>query len=288
MASLIGCLLGELNGAMSFEYVTQANNFWYPPDAVYTYPSSQGIHTHSSAIGGKITASTGSTKRCAYYEPSSGVSPSYRGSSQRIYPDITSHNFIIAGFFKTDLATNSGFAELTAFGGSGILGSTKIGYTNSLQLYYYISDDGYLNSSPIIMITCSGNDASGHTVYFDSLLPAIDYIELHPTRQTQSFTTKNFESTWTAGGRYSSYQYGIYRRWQVYVEYLTELEKNIINRWWREKFDLMFTFDSSDANELMVCRLVNNQTPIMQRKQPYSDYYEGYLDIEEINQSLVY
>ena len=68
------------------------------------------------------------------------------------------------------------------------------------------------------------------------------------------------------------------------MRFLPTSHADLINWWWENQFNLVFTLDTSDSESTRILRMVNERQPIGGRIRPYKDQWQGTLQLESIDE----
>ena len=273
----LGCLLGQDDGAQSFEVASAAN-----PTNIQSWTLSPGGTTrffeaaevHSSAQAYKvITTSYGVGRVVAQYQHS--FSNDLLG---RAFPDVNTHRHDVD--FWARVATT---AESGQFYQDFFLGVPKfIPYGQTLSNVKaspaYIS-----NNSATYVRFVAQPQVSTATLYLDDVLTRVDQITLYPEWSFQEQARLMQSRHRTLGGKAHVYTWGKYFAYEVPLRFLSTSHAALINWWWERQFQLLFTLDTSDSESSFIVRIANDRQPIGGRVKPYADLYQGVLQLESVH-----
>jgi hypothetical protein len=81
-----------------------------------------------------------------------------------------------------------------------------------------------------------------------------------------------------SGDRYV-YNWGRYRRIKFSIRYVDSATMNIVNNWWRN--DTKLEFYEQGTTDITSCQLTNSTIPIGEFVRPYTNLFEGRVELEE-------
>jgi len=271
----IGVLLGAYGGGQSLEHVSS----W----ALQTVACSFSIQTsdvHSSAYSAKLEVysrdSEGSTELALRYQYAVANDAYERWSSE-----VNTHAMVSYAWARIDTAANSG--NITVRTG---VSCTHLGYSASPTRYRL---GGNISSaSGIVFDVYRDPSVDSYAVYLDDVLTVADVINLTPDLDVFRGTKQHRQDAKGLGGTYLSYAWGEEYRWTVQVRYMPDSERNLLNRWWKNGWPVMFTWDGSDTSQTFVGVLDGQEPPVQQLMAPYGDLWAGTIRVTALGGSLVF
>ena len=271
----LGCLLGQYDGAQSFDVASvagSAQNSWALSGSLVQL-SNNIIRVHSSNQGIIINNVIGEAIAVAAYD--------YRTADDaflRWFPEVISHD------------TQVDFWALSGYGGTegqlyqdfGAAGDHKIIAIGGLASYRNTYVVTSANNTAYFRIVSTRVNTT--VVIIDDVLFQTDKITLHPEYSFVSKERVNKALNRTLGGNLHSYVWGKYFAYDVPLRFLSTSHTDLINWWWENQFNLLFTLDTSDTESNFICRIVNETQPIESRIAPYPNQWQGLLQLESVNQ----
>lgn len=202
------------------------------------------------------------------------------------YSDLSSHRIVAYSWARSATEAASGSLAMV-WSSSNETVRTPMGYDGSALKRYQL--DIIVSSGDSTILSLEISSRTNTTVnYVDDVLTSVDVIDLNPDFNTMELDAKDKIQGNTLSGRFYTYEKYNRNRWMLPLQYLPEDDKNKINWWWRNKFNVMFTMSQSDTTDMFVCQIVNAQQLISTRNEPYHDLWSGTLDLEEVSKSLVF
>ena len=300
----LGVLLGQYDMAQgmeqigSWEIINGIDEGWFVLDdptqgaldnTDYTLPDwavdlefqTQTTHVYSSTTGFRFDISSNGTGGHVWYN--------YNLADDLLdkrYGNATSHRVMSYLWGKTDTEAYSGGVTAT-FSAHNV--SWKVPYTDSTSLHRHVFDFTMNSGDDLeLRFDFDVTTTSSPKVYFDSVVTAVDVIQLQPSMAFQEFDYKNLDRVYSLGGIHTHYSYFNRKRWMMSLRHVKETEKEIINRWWKNDWNLLFTTNNSMDGNLHIVRIKNNQMPLQQLEAPYHDEWTGLLELEEVTRELVF
>ena len=283
----LGALLGQYDRAQSFD-VDSAGSLsqvqsWAKADQTswYFVGCAQATHVHSSqqALKVEVFSRSGSESilSYAYGQPEDA----YR----RWFPEVDTHAVATRGWMLVDPITSSGDYRFQLFAGAGafeVLPGKTFG-TDPLRhhrLATTVSSEA--GGTPRVGIHIPDGAAVNSTaaVYVDDVLTTVDELALQPEwtfrERAQLIRTQHRTRT----GELHDFVWEKYFAYSVPLQFLSDSHAPLLNWWWENQFNLLFTLDTSDSESLYVVRIVNGSQPIDRRMRPYADRWRGTLRLE--------
>ncbi|MDH4247891.1 MAG: hypothetical protein OEW39_08745 [Deltaproteobacteria bacterium] len=277
---MLGCLLGQYNGAQSFDVASSALTTAVSSWTKYHAQSSIYLQTavvHSSGQGIRCEVySTGTAQTVLTYD--------YAAANDlygRWFTEVVTHAIHYKGWVRAD--ANSGTAIIIGEAGSANLNLFPVPQSTTLQPFARLSH--VYSSGPYKEFTVHINAALSNSmaVYVDDVLTTIDPITLYPewslTEQARLIQARHR----TLGGKEHVYTWGKYFAYEVPLRFLSDSHAALINWWWENQFHLLFTLDTSDSESSFIVRIANDRQPIGGRVKPYVDLWQGVLQLESVH-----
>lgn len=82
----------------------------------------------------------------------------------------------------------------------------------------------------------------------------------------------------TRSGRKFTYKWGEVQKRKFSVRFLSSGTASIINSWWSTNADVKL--QESGSNEVFMCRISNDDTPISHFEKPHNDKFRGVIELE--------
>jgi hypothetical protein len=117
------------------------------------------------------------------------------------------------------------------------------------------------------------------TVFVDDVLTVVDALALHPEWSLEERAHLERSVHRTQEGRLHGYTWHRHAAFRVPLRWLSGLEAERVNWWWEVQAPLAFTLDSSDAERVVPCLLVNDTQPVGRRIRPLADAWQGTLEL---------
>ncbi len=277
MSFELGVLLGEYDGSQSFRDVGSWSNTWSPGSLDVT---SGTTNTHSSDSAGVLF--NGST-------PTGALIYGYGNDNDafaRWSSEVDTHSFISHFWARTADSVNSG-EYIGFFAGE----FEPIAHSDSDVQHYRLDGNvssGYVLGVSFYFTKLDATTISGATseLYMDDVLTAVDIINMLPSRDQENQESQGRIDSTTLGGRYVDYKWSDQTRFSVPVRYMPSSEAEMINRWWKNGYNLMFTDNSSDENRTYIVRIANTSQPFARVMRPYNDLFESTLIFDVIDYGL--
>ncbi|MDH4249041.1 MAG: hypothetical protein OEW39_14650 [Deltaproteobacteria bacterium] len=277
----LGCLLGQYDGAQSFDVASKALttlvNSWikFGPQSSAYFQSSA---VHSSGQGIRCEAYSNATGQALLSYDHATANDLYA----RWSPDVTTHAIRYQGWVYAD--ANSGVAVVLADEGPGVGFLVKY-IPQGTQLSPYLAQTHIYSFTSLVgqNIYVVPGVTNSMAVYWDDVLTTIDPITLYPewsfTEQARLIQARHR----TLGGREHVYTWGKYFAYEVPLRFLSTSHAALINWWWSNQFHLLFTLDTSDSESNFIVRIANDRQPIGGRVKPYVDLWQGVLQLESVH-----
>jgi hypothetical protein len=236
----------------------------------------QSTSVHSSGQGVRIEVysddATGGSELWKY--PYKRANDAYA----RWFPDITTHNFRIDTWARANDAAGSGSVRFSVEG----VGQVPIPHASDLQplrFFTVMTSGGDQGEGEINRIATVDSFA----VFLDSWVAQADWINLSPDEGFEEVSPILAARHGALSGARSVYRWHRAHEWNVPLSFLSDSHAGLLNWWWRNQFTLAFTLDTSDANTLFLCRMVNEEQPMSKKISPYDHNWQGVLRLASIN-----
>lgn len=112
---------------------------------------------------------------------------------------------------------------------------------------------------------------------------AIDPIQLHPGWGFAEQQVQRRSQHRTQFGDLYTYPWIRFSRFTVPLDFVNSADSSRINRWWRADMLLAFTLDTSAAISTVLCRAVNDTSPLSSHAALYPDRFRGDLVLEGVS-----
>lgn len=283
----LGCLLGQYDKAQSFDVdsvaLVKTVNSW-----------------------GTITANATSW----YF--STDINSSNQGLELQVYSWGSNRNGVLRYRYDSDndayarwfsdIATHNIQSDIWArIDKSGFDNTVRISIDNKpnipilensiLQNYRYITTtySGQTSQSPFLDFDTVLATIDSFSLFIDDVLTQVDPIILHPEYSFQEEASFINIKHRTVGGEYRVSPWEKHFAYTIPLRFLSDSHAALINWWWENKFNLLFTLNTSDSESLYVCQITNQQQPIGRRIRPHNNLWEGVIQLESIDRgSLVF
>ena len=283
----LGCLLGQLNRAMSFDvastsWATSVGSWSKGVTAVSAYFNS--TDTHSSAQGARIEAYSNNLTRSV--RVSHRTADDYNG---RKFPDVSTHDVATTVWARIGTAAFSGFVAFGVWSTFNTL--IPVPFSLALQYIQYDTVISSIGASTALVATIFEMQpgTGSYALYADDVITRVDPITLFPDwtlEQSRALIRAGHDAT---GGYNRETIWSSFGTWKLPLRFLSDSHAALINWWWKNSFTLALTLDTSDADTTAIVRIVNDQQPIGARSRPYDNLWNGTLMLEAIDKgSLVY
>ena len=280
----LGCLLGQYDKAQSFDVNSIAGPLFDGDVGSWNFFVGSGGFTNAPSI----THSSGQALSCfvgcrgtgaeffsyAYAQPNDAYA--------RWFPDITTHALTTDFWANMSVASTSGDFFQDFEGIPGEVDQT-IGFDNFLMIHYRNSVLNCTSAEPPkFRLVGRANAGSIRTARLEDVLTQIDPITIHPTwdfrerQELQRFNNK------TLGAIQHTYSWDKHFAWSVPLQFLSTSHANLINWWWQNQLNLLFTLNTSDSESMFVTRIVNDQQPINRRIRPHDNLWSGMISLESL------
>lgn len=276
MSFELGVLLGAYGGAQSFEsagswdHLTSQTSFFVGQSEVHSSPGGGQLDIFSSAIA--INALTYN-----FAEDNDAF--------DRWFPDITTHQLIAYGWNRINKATNSG--QILFLLGTATNEFIPVPFTIDLErqrIEIIVTSADDVN----IVYRRTSLGVNSFSLRMDDLLVAADIINLNPNWDyTENEEIIKHLHT-TIGGQTSQFRYSNFFKFEIGLFAIPTSQANLINFWWDNKFNLVYSSDTSDTNLTYIVRLVNQSKPLDTFVEVNPDLLSGRLQLESITSKLVY
>lgn len=108
-------------------------------------------------------------------------------------------------------------------------------------------------------------------------------LEIKPNRQLEDLRQLTISEHQTLGGAYKTYKWNDYPRFNIRLEYVAHSDSQVINEWWKDSTELVFTDITSKA---FLGRITNGNQPLSSIRIPYDDLYHGVVLFDGVNSSF--
>ena len=286
MAYNLSLLYSGNFGGMSF----QNSNGWTltgTPQSIWN-TTSAGLnnqspsYVHSSQDGLAITVENGN-------------SLSYNticwGKQNRFIFDQSS--FGIETHFWGRVSTSARSGDVTLQIGPEPNSAQAIGYDTNL-IYYNIPSytTPALSHTVTVKFTLTADPTVDYSFYADDLLVSVNKINLVPGWEYEYIQDPRYSDTPTLGGKFSRdnnlYKKATTEHHRIPITNLNDRDAAMINHWWDMNYDLLFTDDDSNVNNLRIVKLTNQSAPFSRRSTIYNDEYSGTLELSVAHTRLSY
>ena len=284
----LGCLLGQLNHAMSFDvasasWATDVGSWVRDLDAASTYFDSTATHSSAQGMRVDVFSEFAGLRRVALYH---GVANDYLA---RRFTNVTTHDLWCSAWARIGTASFSGAVRF------GILTTSSaaapIPFAATLQYIEHRTIASSLDTPALLPHTVFSLSPSvgSFSLYADDVITRVDPITLFPDwtlEQSRALIRAGHDAT---GGYNRETIWSSFGTWKLPLRFLSDSHAALINWWWKNSFTLALTLDTSDADTTAIVRIVNDQQPIGARSRPYDNLWNGTLMLEAIDKgSLVY
>jgi hypothetical protein len=269
MAVELGVLLGAYGGGQSFENVGS----WAAATTQCSL-SLQASDVHSSGSGGRLQVFSGATGSVRYDYAQAD------DAYARWNLDVTTHRVVGYGWARVDATVWSGrfTAVFTA-------GSVPIPQADTLQPIR-IEAQTCSGAAGALGFQVPGGLTGSGTLYMDDMLVAADVLDLQATWDTQQLRQGLLAQHSTLGGRDAFYAWHERPRFSLPLPAVPSSAMDVLNRWWREAWPLLFVFDSSDTSARFVVRIAGSEPPAKTVRYPYFDQGQVVLTLEGLHGGL--
>ncbi len=278
----LGCLLGQYDKAQSFDVSSDTSGnlntkvgSWEMAGAL-TGAFVTESHSSEQGISFGFGASAGTQAMAAY---------SYNKDNDlylRWFPDVSTH-FIQADFWaRMTTSTVSGRVDVDFQDVPGEI-SIRIGFSESLEHYRITAPTVTSHDTQPIIRYVYLDNSEETTLITDDVLTQIDLITLHPDWSFAERSEVIKSQNRTLGGKLHTYTWDKYFSWNVPLQFISTSHADLINWWWENQFNLLFTLDTSDSESMFTCRITNKTQPIGNRMRPYTDLWRGNITLESLD-----
>lgn len=193
------------------------------------------------------------------------------------FTDIVSHTLNLNFWGKRD--TSAGIDVTIDISSSG--DTISITQSDSLSLH-----SGVFNITNSIQLTAHMGAVTTDSSFFslDDVLVELDRQILHPdwsyVEQQQNIENKQV----SIGGKSEYFKYGELYRWQIPLTFMPNSQAELINFWFENKENLLFSPDTSNSNLKYITRIVH---------KPFTNFthnnrMNGVIELESITNGLVF
>ncbi len=269
----LGVLLGAYGGPQSFESVGSWNHL-ISTSSFYVGQS----EVHSSPAGARLDVfSRGGAAVAFQYD--------YRKADdlfERWSPDVTTHRLVAYGWQRIDMAAHSGAVSFTLGTGAGEFDRVPF----DAALVRQRVEIQVTSADSIILQYQRSAAADSFSLHVDDVLTAADVIDLHPDWDAEQRRVLEAGRHFTAGQQMRGYTWHHRMAFELPLRTVTGSEAELMNRWWRNGWNLAFTLDSSDAAATWVVRIANAGPPFSGFAAPYQDAQDGVLQLAGLSNGL--
>lgn len=270
MSLELGVLLGQYGGFQSF---TDTGSWDNEPALILRNFS----YSHSSDIGIRIAGNVSSEQTYNYnYHTANDI-------QERWSTDVTTHRLVTYFYgYVGSSNTTSGYINYS-------INSLAPGQVEGYAVEHSRHRFETIVSSGLATISLNFGFVSENGIplfFLDDVLTSVDVIDLKTTWDFENNTQQNITYDESIGGKLSKYNWSDHQTWNVPLEFVCGSEANLLNNWWRNGYNLMFTDNSSDTTRNYVVRIVNDSEPITSVNVPYNDQFSGTLKLEAISNKL--
>jgi hypothetical protein len=273
---LLGALLGR---NQSFEDFTAHPQGWTVETGQAAFSQVQS-HTavHSSPAGlAALVSSTGGGVNVLRYDHGAA------DDAHRVwFPEVTAHALRSTVWARMTDAPGSGALCWRLDVGSSVL-SVPFAHAAGLLPYTVSAQVTSVAGVPGAGLARTTPTLAAATAYLDDVLTVVDGIVLQPGwgLEERERVQRTFQRTEAAGLR--TYDWHRHEAFHLPLAWLTPREAALLNWWWESQCELAFTLDSSDAESVRLCRIVNARQPIGQRMRPYTERWTGNLELAALH-----
>lgn len=297
----LGCLLGGYDRAQSFDVAStpptadgDVGSWNLHPTGAHSYHlvgahEAGGSAVHSSAQGIRLDVfshgNTGERILAYAYMPDIAA---------RGFPEVTTHPL------RADLWARSRSAGESPFNPASGQFEAALRVEGAGQATWRIPEADALvhhrlegavpgSAGTEFVLSQPTRPSSAFSMLADDVLVQVDPITLHPGFAFQARAQLHRSQHRTRGGALHTYLWGRHGAWRVPLRFLADSHAALLNWWWANQFNLLFTLNSSDSERLRTVRIVNDTQPVGRRVAPYADLWEGTLELESLDAgSLVF
>jgi len=260
----LGVLLGEYDGSQSFEVESGwvvTSDGWYAKQFWTTKTHSSYQNLYFSTIGTPLL-----------YEYDYATTAKQRWSS-----DVTTHRLVShAWAYSTN---NPNFYSVTLGNVSSVAVPYGSSYITPIRAETQVTSNNDFNFGIV------HDGGASHNGYFDDILTAIDVIDLHPNWGMSDNEIRNRAEHTTLNQGFRSYRWGDHLTWDVPIDFMNSSESDLVNEWWRNQYNLLWTVDSVN---MFVVRIANDTTPFSTFRKPYQDQQQGTIKLQAISTGLAF
>ena len=269
----LGVLLGAYGGPQSFESV---GSWQTGPSASSFYVGQSEVH--SSPAGARLDVfSRGGAIDAFQYD--------YRKADDafaRWSPDVTTHRQVAYVWHRIDTAAHSGQMR---FGIGNV--SSSFDFVPFAAVLVRQRVEALTTSTGVIFMRYRREAAvDSFSLHVDDVLTAADVIDLNPTWDTTQQRVLEAGRHFTAGQHMRGYLWHHRMAFELPLRTVPGSEAELMNRWWRNGWNLAFTLDSSDAAATWVVRIANAGPPFSGFATPYQDAQDGVLQLAGLSNGL--
>ena len=267
----LGVLLGGYGGPQSFESVgswdhfASASSFFVGQSEVHSSPAGARLDVFSNGAGADAVRYDFAQSNDAY---------------ERWSPDVTTHRLVSYLWGRVDTAAFSGQAAAELADVSSAIFPEAAGLQRvRLEAQVTSADAVQLDIRRLASI-------DSYALHIDDVLTAVDVVDLHPGWDTTQQRVLEAGRHFTAGQQMRGYSWHHRMAFELPLRTVPGSEAELINRWWRNGWNLAFTLDSSDAAATWVVRIANAGPPFSGFAAPYQDAQDGVLQLAGLSNGL--
>lgn len=271
----LGVLLGAYGGPQSFEsvgswdHLTSQTSFFAGQSEVHSSPAGGRLDVFS--IGGPIG---GEALKYDYAAENDAF--------ERWSPDVTTHRLVAYAWQRIDTAAHSG--DMTFALGASVGEFDRVPFDAALVRQRV---ERQVTSANNIAVTYRREETvDSFSLHVDDLLAAADVIDLHPAWDAEQRRVLEAGRHFTAGQQMRGYPWHHRMAFELPLRTVPGSEAELINRWWRNGWNLAFTLDSSDTAATWVVRIANAGPPFSGFSTPYQDAQDGVLQLAGLSNGL--
>ena len=291
----LGCLLGQYDRAQSFDVSSIASpdtgdiGSWnlltgalQPVISTLFDNGDTEVHSSPQSLRFDVTSRGLASQLVAYrYGFDNDV-------YARWFPDVTTHVVRLDAWARIFQSVDSGDLQWALLGNP--LVTVPIAASGATRPYRLKTDVHSTSiEHPRTYIRATSDETATTEIWIDDVLTQVDPIDIFPEwsfiEQERSIKSQHR----SLGGIQRTHVWDQYFSYQVPLRWLSDSHTDLINWWWRNQFNLVFTLDTSDSESMRIVRITNQNQPIGSRIRPYQDQWQGTLMLESIDRgSLVF
>ena len=119
------------------------------------------------------------------------------------------------------------------------------------------------------------------TITYELGITSVDAIQFYPDWDYSNGNTMTKSEHRTRSGNLYQYKWNDYNKITFKTTWVNSSTKSIVNSWWSSQSQLVWFVNDGSTVDVTSVMILNKDTPFLQNVKPYSEYWQGTIELEE-------